>query len=163
MAVEYKLCQVNIDGEKKGYYYARALHKSTIKTNQIAELIQRNCTVKRSDILAVLSELAEVMHDQLLDSKTVSLDGIGYFSLNLNGVSAKDPRKVGYDTIKSAYVNFQPFYGKVGTRIETRADGSQVKHIELGNMLTSGVEYVPSDSVQTVIKAYEDANNIIGG
>ena len=42
--------------------------------------LQRNCTVKKADILAVLDELVETMRDQLQDSKRVKLDGFGSFA-----------------------------------------------------------------------------------
>jgi hypothetical protein len=34
---------------------------ATINTRQLAEIIQRNCTVKKSDVLAVLDELVETL------------------------------------------------------------------------------------------------------
>ena len=38
-----------------GMYVARACHDNVIDTEQIAAKIQENCTLKRSDVLAVLS------------------------------------------------------------------------------------------------------------
>ena len=70
MAVMYKLYQNNRkDSKTKGKWYARAIHTQMTETDVLAERIQRNCTVKRSDVLAVLSELVET---ELLRKRTIS-------------------------------------------------------------------------------------------
>ena len=76
MAVFYRLHQDQSTGTKRsGKWYARAVPTAVIGTRQLAEIIQRNCTVKKSDVMAVLEELVEVMKDQMQDSKRVKLDG----------------------------------------------------------------------------------------
>ena len=66
MAVFYKLYQDNRKNSKqKGSWYGRAKHVDTVTTEQLAEEMQENCTVKRSDILAVISELVTTMRKRL--------------------------------------------------------------------------------------------------
>ena len=78
MSVFYRLHQDQSTGTKRsGKWYARAVPTACIGTRQLAEIIQRNCTVKKSDVMAVLEELVEVMKDQMQDSKRVKLDGFG--------------------------------------------------------------------------------------
>ena len=69
MAVFYRLSQVT-SPKQKGYgkWYPRAVMTNTVDTDALATIMQRNCTVKKSDILAVISELIETMQDQLQDS-----------------------------------------------------------------------------------------------
>ena len=78
MAVFYRLSQVT-SPKQKGYgkWYPRAVITQTVDTNELAEIMQRNCTVKKSDIMAVITELIETMQDQLQDSKRVKLNGFG--------------------------------------------------------------------------------------
>ena len=58
MAVFYKLYQDNRkDSKFKGQWYARAVHTGTVNIDDLADEMQANCTVKRADIVAVLSEL----------------------------------------------------------------------------------------------------------
>ena len=79
MSVFYRLHQDQSTGTKRsGKWYARAVPTACIGTRQLAEIIQRNCTVKKSDVMAVLKELVEVMKDQMQDSKRVKLDGFGH-------------------------------------------------------------------------------------
>ena len=85
MAVFYRLHQDQSTGTKRsGKWYARAVPTAVIGTRQLAEIIQRNCTVKKSDVMAVLEELVEVMKDQMQDSKRVKLDGFGSFKIGID-------------------------------------------------------------------------------
>ena len=60
MAVFYRLHQDQSTGTKRsGKWYARAVPTACIGTRQLAEIIQRNCTVKKSDVMAVLEELVQ--------------------------------------------------------------------------------------------------------
>ena len=90
MSVFFRLHQDQSVGTKKsGKWYARAVPMATINTRQLAEIIQRNCTVKKSDVLAVLDELVETMREQMQDSKRVKLDGFGSFKIGLNSKGAR--------------------------------------------------------------------------
>ena len=86
MAVFYRLSQVT-SPKQKGYgkWYPRAVMTTTVDTNELANIMQRNCTVKKSDIVAVITELIETMQDQLQDSKRVKLNGFGTFKIGLSG------------------------------------------------------------------------------
>lgn len=62
MAVFYKLYQDNRSNAKnKGHWFARTVMTSTTTIDDLADIMQNNCTLKRADILAVISELVEVM------------------------------------------------------------------------------------------------------
>ena len=90
MSVFYRLHQDQSTGTKRsGKWYARAVPTAVISTRQLAEIVQRNCTVKKSDVMAVIEELVEVMKDQMQDSKRVKLDGFGSFKI---GIESKGPR-----------------------------------------------------------------------
>lgn len=84
MAIFYKLYQDKRNTSHfKDKWYARAMMTATVDTDDLAEIIQRNCTCKRSDVLAVLTELAEVMRGELLASHSVKLNGLGIFRVGL--------------------------------------------------------------------------------
>lgn len=89
MTVFYKMYQDNRTNSKnKGKWYARAKHTQVVDLNQLAEIMQRNSTVKKSDIMAVLTELVETMRDQLLDSKVVRVNGLGTFKIGIRTTGA---------------------------------------------------------------------------
>ena len=77
--LNYKIYMNNNKKNLKTYkkFYARAVHLGTAQLADMAEKIQASCSVKKSDVLAVLTELAEVMTTELQDSKVVKIAGLG--------------------------------------------------------------------------------------
>ena len=90
MALLYKIVRDNRKNSGN-LYYGRAVQIQTVDTNGLADIIQRNCTVKKSDVLAVINELIEVMTDKLQNSFTVKLDGFGTFKIGLKTKGADKP------------------------------------------------------------------------
>lgn len=110
MSVKYKLRQVTTEGSSSyGKYYAVAVVSNTVDMDDISEKIQRNCTVKASDVKAVLSELSEVLRDELLDGSRVIIDGLGSFKVTLRTKTADSPSEWSPSTdLVSAKINFRP-------------------------------------------------------
>lgn len=92
MSLFYRLRRDNrIDSDN--LYYAVAVQTGEMDTSKLADIIQRNCSMKKSDVLAVLTELVEVMNDQLQNSMTVKLDGFGTFKLGVKSTGAESEEK----------------------------------------------------------------------
>ena len=110
MALLYKLYQDNRkNSTTRGQWYARAHMTQTTDLAALAERIQRNCTAKKSDVLAVLTELVEVMQDELQASHRVKLDGFGAFKLGMSTKGAETAKAFTPVTnVKSLHVLFQP-------------------------------------------------------
>ena len=112
MAVLYRLSQNNnSDSKVFGKWFAQAVMTGTIDTNALADIMQRNCTVKKSDILAVITELIETMQDQLQNSKRVKLDGFGAFKIgieNAKGGAISAAEFSQSKNVKGLHVLFQP-------------------------------------------------------
>ena len=133
MSVYYRLHQDQSVGTKKsGKWYARMVPMATIDTRKLAEIIQRNCTVKKSDVLAVLDELVETMRDQLQDSKRVKLDGFGSFKIGLNSKGARTARSFTVaDHIEGMNIVFSPENTKdsAGNRTKQFLQGVKVEEL----------------------------------
>ena len=119
MALLYKIVRDNRKNSGN-LYYGRAVQIQSIDTAGLADIIQRNCTVKKSDVLAVLNELVEVMTDQLQNSVSVKLDNFGIFKIGLKTVGADKPESFSISrNVKGLRVNFvstgkkSPSTGKV--------------------------------------------------
>lgn len=110
MSVFYKLYQDNRNNSsKKGQWYARAVTTDTVTTDDLADIMQNNCTVKRSDILAVISELVETMKTEMQNSRRVKLDRFGTFKIGLS--SKPSPTVKDFNAAKNIHnlhVLFQP-------------------------------------------------------
>ena len=150
MAVFYRLSQVT-SPKQKGYgkWYPRAVMTNTVDTDALATIMQRNCTVKKSDILAVISELIETMQDQLQDSKRVKLNGFGTFKIGMSSTGADkasdfDARK----NIKGLHVLFMPEVktDSEGQRQKTFISGCSVQEVPKGTGPSTGSGTVENGS-----------------
>lgn len=140
MAVLYRLSQNKMEGSKAyGKWYAQAVMTGVVDTNALATIMQRNCTVKKSDILAVITELIETMQDQLQESKRVKLNGLGTFKISISssGASTASDYDVRKD-VKSLRVLFQP-------EVKKDVDGNRKKTFISG----CNVQEAPKNAVDT--------------
>ena len=133
MSVLYRLHQDQSVGTKRsGKWYARMVPIGMIDTRGLAEIIQRNCTVKRSDVMAVLEELVDTMRDQLQDSKRVKLDGFGSFKIGLNSKGARTAKSFTVaDHIEGMHVVFTPerTHDSAGNRVKQFLQGVKVEEL----------------------------------
>jgi len=73
-----------------GKYFAKAVYdKGFIGTKQLAEFIQTQASVKRSDIVAVLDELGSAMKHFFELGQKVQLDGIGIFKVGFSSIQRR--------------------------------------------------------------------------
>lgn len=132
MAVYYRLYQNKRKGDQYDHWYARATQPQTVGLDKIADIIQRNCTVKQSDVRAVLAELVEVMTDQLQAGNRVKLDGFGAFKV---GIRSKGSEKLEdfsvARNVRSVHVLFRPetHIGADHTRVKTFLSGIVVQEL----------------------------------
>ena len=133
MSVFYRLHQDQSVGTKRsGKWYARAVSMSMIDTRKLAEIMQRNCTVKKADILAVLDELVETMRDQLQDSKRVKLDGFGSFKIGVRSKGARSAKAFTVqDNITGMHIVFTPERStdSAGNRIKQFLQGAKCEEL----------------------------------
>lgn len=82
MAIQYVTKQ---DKRKTGtgQWYGRAIHPTTVDLQTVAERIQRSCSMTKGDVMAVLTEMVNVMRDELQNSNKVRVDGLGTFYISL--------------------------------------------------------------------------------
>jgi predicted histone-like DNA-binding protein len=101
----------NNNSHNKGYgkWYGQAVHQTTIGIDQIAEQMQASCTVKRSDVLAVLSELGPTMKTLLQNSNRVVIPYLGAFKLGISTIGEADADKFNAtQNVRGTHVVFQP-------------------------------------------------------
>lgn len=133
MSVFYRLYQNNrLNSKTKDKWYARAVATETIDLYALATIMQQNCTVKKSDILAVLTELVEVMQQQLQSSKRVKINGLGSFKIGLKTQPADTAKD--FNALKNVTgmrVLFQPevSINKDKSRVRTFLHGCKVQEL----------------------------------
>ena len=149
MSVLFRLSKVT-SPKAKGYgkWYPRAVITQTVDTEQLAAIMQRNCTLKKADIVAVISELIETMADQLQDSKRVKLNGFGSFKIGIRGEGADSAADFSTSkNIKGLHVLFQP---------EVKTDGSGLRQKTF--ITGCSVQEAPKNDVDTTKPANSGSN-----
>ena len=129
-----------------GKYYAKATYdEKFIETEEIADFIQTQATLKRSDIKAALDELGAAMKHFLEMGQKIRLAGIGIFKVGFSSIGVANSDDCTASTITSRRVLFQP-------EIERIVVGSTVK--ENGKIVQ---KYV---NAKTLLKdvTFEEAN-----
>lgn len=126
-------------------WYGRAVHPYTIDTAALAKRIQANVSVKESDVMAVLIELAEVMSYELANGNKVQLDRFGYFYYGVKSsgaLEAKDWNAA--ENLKGFRINFVLFNkrngeGEVTSKSLNGNSLKAVKYME-NNVLVSSIK-----------------------
>ncbi len=135
MAVRYKVKKyVNSTSTKNGYFYGRAVVTDVLGLDALAEKIQQNCSMKKSDVKGVLTEMVEVMTEALQDSKKVTIDGLGSFKMGIKSMLVEKAAEFSANNILGFHVLFQP---------ETRKDaaGNRIKKLVSGAKAQAYGEY----------------------
>ncbi len=92
MAVSY----VTLQNKRKGgnqMWYGRAVHPAVISTKELAEAIQRNCSITRSDVMGVITMMVDVMKEDLQNGKKVELDEFGTFRIKMKSGPAASAKE----------------------------------------------------------------------
>ena len=108
-----------------GKYYAMAVYdQKFIGTDELADFIQQQATVKRSDIKAVLDELGAAMKHYFELGQKIKLDGIGIFKVGFSSLGVKKVEDCTAATITTRRVLFQPETERVVVGQEKKKDGT---------------------------------------
>ncbi len=108
-----------------GKYYATAVYDSHfIGTEELADFIQRQASVKKSDIKAVLQELGEAMKHFFELGQKIKLDGIGIMKVGFSSIGVNKVEDCTSATITTRRVLFQPETERVIVGQEKKKDGT---------------------------------------
>ena len=93
-----------------GLWFPKAVHTVTVTTEDLLKEIPRSCSLKKSDLLAALTELSEFLLHHLRQGEVVDMDGIGRFKLEVKGQGVISPDDFDERTDVSGYVcHFTPY------------------------------------------------------
>lgn len=81
-----------------------------VTTKEIADRLAQISTVSRSDVYAVLMDLAGVLADYMAQGRSVKIDGLGsfYYTLTAKGKGVETPEEVNASQIEGVRVRFIP-------------------------------------------------------
>ena len=135
-----KLQNKNVSSKAYGKWYAIAVYdEHFVETDQLADYIQQQATVKRSDIKAVLDELGGAMKHYFELGQKVRLDGIGIFKVGFSSIGVSDKDDCGAATITTRRVLFQPETQRVIVGQKTNKEGKIVQKYVVAKTLVKDV------------------------
>ena len=104
-----KLQNTNDDSTAFGKWFATAVYdQHFITTEELADFIQKQASVKKSDIKAVLDDLGDAMKHFFELGLKVRLVGIGIFKVGFSSIGVNDKEDCGAQNITTRRVLFQP-------------------------------------------------------
>ncbi|MBQ6747138.1 MAG: HU family DNA-binding protein [Bacteroidaceae bacterium] len=94
MAVHIKLIRNNIKSSSSyGKYFAKTVSQGEVTIREIMEEACRNSHLSEGSVIAVVTELEDLLKEKLGEGQTVVLPGIGRFSLRVESIGVDDPKE----------------------------------------------------------------------
>ena len=135
-----KLQNKNDDSTAYGKWFATAVYdQHFIETEQLADFIQTQASVKKSDIKAVLDELGSAMKHFFELGQKVKLDGIGIFKVGFSSIGMADKDDCSAATITTRRVLFQPESQRIVVGQQTNSQGKIVQKYIIAKTLVKDV------------------------
>ena len=123
-----------------GKYFASAVYdEKFITTEQIADFIQQQCSIKKSDIKAALDELGGAMKHFFELGQKIRLDGIGIFKVGFSSIGVNKVEDCSAATITERRILFQPETERVVVGQTTNKDGKIVQKYVVAKSLIKDV------------------------
>jgi len=97
-----------LDSEAQTKYYATAVSNGTLSLKDLAKQIAMLSTVSRTDCVAVLTGLLEVVPLELLKGNIIRLGDLGSLRVTLSSEGAESEEDFSSSLIKNANVRFLP-------------------------------------------------------
>ena len=152
-----KLQNKNDDSTAFGKWFATAVYdQHFIETEELANYIQQQASVKKSDIKAVLDELGGAMKHYFELGQKVKLDGIGIFKVGFSSIGANDKEDCGAQNITTRRVLFQPETQRVVVG-QTKKDGKVKQKYVIAKTLVKDVVF--EETYDTALKPEAESGN----
>ncbi len=121
--------------KRTSVYFPQAIVQGDpVETKDLAEELAFVSTVSKSDVNAVLGDIARVMNTFMANGKSVHIDGLGYFRYVLDTKGVENLEDFDFEKqVKAVRVQFTPEREKNSSGAYTRAlvDTKKLEWIEL--------------------------------
>ncbi len=137
MPLFYRAIQSSIANKSgvKTWHMSLVKVGNTVNTQQLAEAIAARSSLSAGDVHNVVRNLMMVMRQELLNSRTVRLEGLGTFTMKARtkGKGVETADKVGPNQLTSLQCQFTPEYTRTAAVGTTKAllHGVQFAHVNL--------------------------------
>ena len=153
-----KLQNQNDDSTAYGKWFATAVYdQHFITTEELAEFIQTQASVKKSDIKAVLDELGSAMKHFFELGQKVKLDGIGIFKVGFSSIGTVKKDDCSAATITTRRVLFQPESQRIVVGQHTNSQGKIVQKYVIAKTLVKDVIF--EETYDTSLQPESNSSN----
>ena len=144
-----------------GKYYAMAVYDNHfVGTEEIADFIQTQCSIKKSDVKATLDELKHALKHFFELGQKVKLDGIGIFKVGFSSIGVTKKEDCTAATISTRRVLFQPETERVVVGQQKMTDGTvKQKYVNAITLLKDVVFEETHDNAMNVESEESDDNS----
>ena len=94
--------------EEPARIYASAKHEASINLESLAQQIAKRCSLTSTDVNAALHALMEIVPDELLEGKIVTLGQLGSFCLSVRSEGVETPEQLSRSAIKGLKIQYRP-------------------------------------------------------
>lgn len=138
MPLIYKPFQATLANKagKKLYFPRLVKVGKMVSTQKMGEMIAEKASLTPGDVHNVIRNLMSVMREQLLNCRTVRLDGLGTFTMiaKANGKGVETEKKVSSSQITGLRCQFTPEYTRPTSGATTRALLAGVEYVHLSDL-----------------------------
>ncbi len=153
-----KLQNKNDESTAYGKWFATAVYdQHFIETEDLANYIQQQATVKKSDIKAVLDELGGAMKHYFELGQKVRLDGIGIFKVGFSSIGTTEKDDCGAQNITTRRVLFQPETERIVVGQHTNSQGKIVQKYVIAKTLVKDVIF--EETYDTSLQPESNSSN----
>lgn len=135
-----------------------------ITTQDLADFIQTQASVKRSDCKAVLDELGSALQHYLGLGQKVKIDNVGIFKVGVSSAGSTSEALCTASNVKKARVLFQPETESTQKGTKTTRTGAEIKVYSHTPVMLKEVTYeLAQDSVNGKSRQSTPASPSTGG
>ena len=92
---------------KKTMFYPRLTGRRNYDLKDVAEMISKRSSLSKTDVIATLSALEEIIPEFLISGYTVKLGELGTFSLHANAQTSPEESQVTWRSFRSLITRFR--------------------------------------------------------
>jgi len=145
----------NLRSTAYGKYFAQAVYDGRfIETEDLADYIQQQATVKKSDIIATLTELGDALKHYFEMGQKVRIKGFGIFKVGFSSIGVTTKENCNATTITGRRVLFQPETERVIVGQELGKNGKlKQKYVVAKRMIKDVVFEETHDNIMNIKEA----------
>lgn len=142
--------------ENERTLHVRPVVTRTTTTDELAENISHYTAFSPGTIHGVLISLGEEIARCLVNSENIRLDGIGTFSLTLDGPTVQDPKEV-----RSEYVKVKRIVFRADPELKDKLSGASIQRVSKNRKLIRFTEEQRRTRILWYINRYQSINKRI--